>query len=79
MALQSAARVTSAANASAVPFSFLIWATVSSARAISASAQRTLAPSLAKRIAVALPLPIPGPREPAPVTIATLSFRRPAI
>src|SRR5688500_5504881 len=79
MALQSAARVTSAANASAVPFSFSICATVSCARAISASAQRTLAPSRAKRIAVALPLPIPGPREPAPVTIATLSFRRPAI
>ena len=34
---------------------------------------------IAKRIAVALPLPMPGPREPAPVTIATLSLKRPAI
>src|SRR6267143_4473026 len=30
-------------------------------------------------MAVALPLPRPGPREPAPVMIATLPFRRPLI
>jgi len=36
--------------------------------------QATLAPSLANRIAVAFPFPIPGLIEPAPVTMATLSF-----
>src|SRR5262245_18476529 len=43
------------------------------------STQNTFAPSRAKATAVALPLPQPGPIEPAPTTIATLSFRRLAI
>src|SRR5262245_25272094 len=79
MRLQSAARVTSAPNASAVPPSAAIIFTVSSARPTSASTHSTFAPSRANRIALALPLPRPGPREPAPVTIATLSFSRPAM
>src|SRR6478735_5223569 len=79
MALQSAARVTSAPNAIATWPSSEIAFTVSSARPTSASTHSTFAPSRANRIAVALPLPMPGPREPAPVTIATLSFSRPAI
>jgi hypothetical protein len=41
------------------------------------STAKTLAPSLAKRTAVALPLPQPGPLEPAPITIAILSLSRP--
>ncbi len=32
-------------------------------------------PSRASRMAAARPLPMPSAREPAPVTIATLSFR----
>src|SRR5688572_7523599 len=79
IARQSAARVTSAAKACAIPPSPEIAFTVSSARSGCASTQSTFAPSRAKRIDAALPLPMPGPREPAPVTIATLSFRRPAI
>ena len=39
----------------------------------------TLAPSRAKVTAVHLPLPQPGPLEPAPTTIATLSFNLPAM
>src|SRR5687767_6185678 len=78
IALHSAARVTSAANGCALPFSFSISLTVSCARPRSASTHSTLAPSRANRIAVALPLPRPGPRERAPVTIATLPLRRSA-
>ena len=48
----------------------------SSARARAWSTHRTRAPSRAKRIAAALPFPRPGPREPAPVTIATLPRSR---
>src|SRR5499426_694186 len=77
IAAHSAARVTSAACATASPRSARIAATVSSARSFIWSTQKTLAPSRAKRMAVALPLPRPGPREPAPVTIAILPFRRP--
>ena len=51
--------------------------TVSSARAATRSAHNTLAPSRANRIAAALPLPMPAPRDPAPVTIATLPANRP--
>ncbi len=40
------------------------------------STVNTCAPSRAKSTAVALPLPHPGPEEPAPVTMATLSFKR---
>src|SRR5262245_17110983 len=40
------------------------------------STAKTLAPSRANRAAVALPFPHPGPTEPAPVTIAILSFKR---
>src|ERR671914_662813 len=79
IARHSAARVTSATKACAIPPSPSIAFTVSSARSSCASTQSTLAPSRAKRIEAALPLPMPGPREPAPVTMATLSFRRAAI
>ena len=43
------------------------------------SAANTLAPSRANSTAVVLPLPQPGPTAPAPVTIATLSSKRPGI
>src|SRR5256712_9152868 len=79
IAAHSAARVTSAAWAIASPPSARIRPALSSARSFTWSTQRTRAPSRAKRIAVALPLPRPGPREPAPVTIATLPLRRPGI
>src|SRR6266511_4982328 len=72
MRRHSSARVTSAAQAEAVPPSFVMAATVSSARPSSASTQSTRAPSRANRMAAALPLPSPGPREPAPVMIAVL-------
>src|SRR5438309_1318434 len=76
-AAHSAGRVTSAAWATASLPSARIAATVSSARSFTWSTQKTFAPSRAKRMAVALPLPRPGPREPAPVMIATLPFSRP--
>ena len=38
------------------------------------STRNTDAPWRASNVAVALPLPQPGPIDPAPVTIATLSF-----
>ncbi len=79
MARQSAARVTSAAKAEASPPSVAISFTVSSARSTVESTQSTRAPSRAKRIDVALPLPRPGPREPPPVTIATLPASRPGM
>src|SRR5262245_59643772 len=53
--------------------------TVSSAAARLRSTQNTRAPSRAKVTAVHLPLPQPGPLDPAPTTIATLSFSRPAM
>src|SRR6185503_20469810 len=34
--------------------------------------------SRANKIAAARPLPIPGPRDPAPVTMATMPFNRPS-
>src|SRR3989449_964372 len=77
IAAHSAARVTSAAWAIASPPSARISRALSSARSFTWSAQRTLAPSRAKRMAVALPFPRPGPREPAPVTIAILPASRP--
>ncbi len=75
----SAAFAASAASANARPPSFSMIRAVSRAAASSRSAQTTLAPSRAKRTAVAFPLPQPGPIEPAPTTRATLSERRPAI
>src|SRR5476649_1655848 len=69
----------SASKATAVPPSFSISPTVSSAAARLRSTQNTLAPSRAKVTAVALPLPQPGPLDPAPTTIATLSFNLPAM
>src|SRR3989454_1317167 len=77
IAAHSAARVTSAAWASASPPSARISPALSSARSFTWSTQRTRAPSRAKRIAAALPFPRPGPREPAPVTIAILPPSRP--
>src|SRR5215475_13591016 len=41
------------------------------------STAKIFAPSSAKRTAVARPLPQPGPTQPAPVTIAIRSCRRP--
>src|SRR5262249_42008001 len=76
---RSAPPVPWAVWAPASPPSARISRTVSSARLSSWSTQRTRAPSRAKRMAVALPFPIPGPREPAPVTMATLPARRPVI
>src|SRR2546425_1604276 len=76
IASQSALWVTSAAKASAWPFSARMSPTVSSARSFCASTQSTRAPSRAMRIAAALPLPTPGPRAPAPVTIAILPASR---
>src|SRR5258705_11554988 len=77
MALISASLVTSALNATAVPWACLIRATVSSALARLWSTHSTLAPSRAKVSAVARPLPMPSPGLwPAPTTMATRSFRR---
>src|SRR6266404_5552976 len=77
MALISASLVTSALNATAVPWACLIRATVSSALARLWSTHSTLAPSRAKVRAVARPLPMPSPGLwPAPTTMATRSFRR---
>src|SRR5215510_12237167 len=45
----------------------------------SLSTANTLAPSCANSTAVARPLPQPGPTQPAPVTMATLSARRPGM
>src|SRR6266404_2713069 len=77
MALISASLVTSALNATAVPWACLIRATVSSALARLWSTHSTLAPSRAKVSAVARPLPMPSPGLwPAPTTMAMRSFRR---
>src|SRR5206468_5576892 len=77
MALLSASLVTSALNATAVPWACLIRATVSSALARLWSTHSTFAPSRAKVSAVARPLPMPSPGLwPAPTTMATRSFRR---
>src|SRR6266404_4506409 len=77
IALISASLVTSALKATAVPWSCLIMATVSSALARLWSTHSTLAPSRAKVSAVARPLPMPSPGLwPAPTTMATRSFRR---
>src|SRR6266545_3116968 len=73
---QSSAWVTSAAKAEASPPSPTMVFAVSSARSRAWSTHSTRAPSRAKRMAAALPLPTPGPREPAPVTSATLPFSR---
>src|SRR6218665_1777355 len=50
---------------------------VSAMRSRSRSRPKMLAPSSAKRTAMARPLPQPGPTEPAPVTKAILPARRP--
>src|SRR5713101_9234881 len=77
IALISASLVTSALKATAVPWSCLIMATVSSALARLLSTHSTLAPSRAKVSAVARPLPMPSPGLwPAPTTMATRSCRR---
>src|SRR4051794_37270202 len=60
----------------AMPPSSRMILAVSSAAARFMSTQNTFAPSRANVTAVALPLPQPGPIEPAPMTTATLSFRR---
>src|SRR5262249_42981152 len=70
------ALVTSARCATALPPSAFMIPAVSSAAAEFKSTQNTLAPSRAKRTAVALPLPQPGPIDPAPTTIATLPLSR---
>jgi hypothetical protein len=61
------------------PPSSLMIACVAAAASASMSAPTTLAPSRAKSTDIALPLPQPGPTEPLPVTMATLSCRRPPI
>ena len=63
----------------ALPFPGRSGPTVSSAAARLRSTHITRAPSRAKVTAVHLPLPQPGPLEPAPTTIATLSFNLPAM
>ena len=75
IALTSAFFEASASKAIASPPSLAIRPTVSSAAARLRSTQNTLAPSRANVTAVHLPLPQPGPLEPAPTTIATLSFK----
>ena len=75
IALTSAFFEESASKAIASPPSLAIRPTVSSAAARLRSTHITLAPSRAKVTAVHLPLPQPGPLEPAPTTIATLSFK----
>src|SRR6266567_7504747 len=79
IAWQSVLRVTSAAKTPASPPSVAICFAVSSALSALRSTQSTRAPSRAKSSAAALPLPRPGPRDPAPVTMATLPFRRPGM
>src|SRR6516165_3346699 len=79
IALTSALLEASHSNACASPPSLAISPTVSSAAARLRSTQNTLAPSRANVTAVHLPLPQPGPLEPAPTTIATLSFNLPVI
>src|SRR5215471_2786670 len=79
IALTLSLREASASNAAASPPSLAIRPTVSSAAARLTSTHSTLAPSRAKVTAVHLPLPQPGPLEPAPTTIATLSFNLPAM
>src|SRR5258706_3622322 len=49
-----------------------VFSFVSSSGSFLISTAKILAPSSAKRAAMARPLPQPGPTEPAPVTIATL-------
>src|SRR5215470_7210352 len=76
-ALSVGSRVTSASNAATSPPALPAIAAVSSADASRLSTASTFAPSSAKRITVARPLPMPSPGDcPAPMTIATLSFRR---
>src|SRR4030042_1077678 len=79
MPLQSSARVTSARYTEHCPPSSVIACLVSSAASRLKSTTITAAPSIAYRIATALPLPIAGrsgapATEPAPVTIATFPF-----
>jgi hypothetical protein len=79
IASQSAERVQSAANTSAVPPSDSMRAFVSPARSGTRSTHRTRAPSRASTTADARPVPTPGPGvDPAPVTIATFPSTRPA-
>jgi hypothetical protein len=66
---------TSATTIIDVPPSASIIALVASTHSFIASSNATLAPSRASNMAAARPLPMPSPREPAPVTIATLSLR----
>src|SRR6185437_14450686 len=76
IALRVASLVTSAAKAKPLPPSFAIIATVSSAEPRSRSTAITVAPSCAKRSAVARPLPMPVPGPCPPTTIANLPARR---
>ena len=68
--------VTSRPWAEARPPSPRMIPTVPSAADRLMSTQATRAPLRANRAAVALPLPQPGPTEPAPKTMAILSFSR---
>ena len=79
MALTSALLDASASKAAASPPSLAMRPTVSSAAARLRSTQNTRAPCRAKVTAVHLPLPQPGPLDPAPTTIATLSFSLPVM
>src|SRR5271165_2262692 len=72
-------RITSPARLRAVPPSPWMIAAVSSAAASARSTHATRAPSRAKATAAAFPLPQPGPDDPAPKTIAVLSFSRSAM
>ena len=79
IALTEALFVTSHSWVRIVPPNSSTWATVSFIDSPFLSAANTLAPSRANSTAVARPLPQPGPTHPAPVTSATLSFRRSAM
>ena len=79
MALTDALLVTSHSCAVMAPPNSATQSSVSFMESPSLSTANTLAPSRANSTAVALPLPQPGRIEPAPVTIATLSFNRPAM
>src|SRR6266851_1518581 len=70
---------TSARQAAQAPPSPSMIVLVSATASSLTSTRKTLAPSRAKRAAVALPLPQPGPLDPAPVTSATFPARRPGI
>src|SRR6478736_5443260 len=79
IALTEALGVTSHSCALMVPPNSATRSSVSFIDSPFLSTAKTLAPSRANSTAVARPLPQPGPMQPAPVTRATLSCRRPGI